>query len=328
MASHRITDRGQNPCSSARSCAAPGGLVHGAGTCACAGAPACAIAGLPDDTSDRPASCSPASPLGAASRGSSGSQIAAARARSRGCATAAPIDPERCFSHTTRSARSRRAAALCAPSPRNAPESTGPAHDGAPASELFSDHLAQDVLIEREIGYETLQARVLITQLAQLVDLGEPELRVLLLPEVKARLAHPDLTAHIRHRCAAFRLAQCHGNLLIRKTLPLHGPLLPIWRTSEVQLSPVLNRPEIGNEVNIIRNRMKIEAAVRDARAFRKVQQEFGKFDAYCWQFVGGRPRLNRWKSTRQIPATTPESEALSKDLKRRGFSFVGPTVA
>lgn len=72
---------------------------------------------------------------------------------------------------------------------------------------------------------------------------------------------------------------------------------------------------------------MKIQASVRNARAFRKVQEEFGKFDAYCWQFVGGRPRLNRWKSTRQIPATTPESEALSKDLKRRGFSFVGPTV-
>ena len=73
---------------------------------------------------------------------------------------------------------------------------------------------------------------------------------------------------------------------------------------------------------------MKIEAAVRNARAFLKVQEESGKFDADCWQFVGGRPRLNRWKSTRQIPAMTPESEALSKDLKRRGFSFVGPTVA
>ena len=74
-------------------------------------------------------------------------------------------------------------------------------------------------------------------------------------------------------------------------------------------------------------NRMKIEAAVRNARAFLKVQEEFGKFDSYCWQFVGGQPRLNRWKSTRQIPATTPESDALSKDLKRRGFSFVGPAV-
>ena len=78
----------------------------------------------------------------------------------------------------------------------------------------------------------------------------------------------------------------------------------------------------------IIRNRMKIEAAVCNARAFLKVQEEFGEFDSYCWRFVGGRPKRNRWKATRQIPATSPESEAFSKDLKQRGFSFVGPTVA
>jgi len=95
-----------------------------------------------------------------------------------------------------------------------------------------------------------------------------------------------------------------------------------VRRYSESRILRLLSDPDI------IRNRMKIEAAVRNARAFLKIQEEFGKFDAYCWQFVGGRPRLNRWKSTRQIPATTPESEALSKDLKRRGFSFVGPTVA
>jgi DNA-3-methyladenine glycosylase I len=73
---------------------------------------------------------------------------------------------------------------------------------------------------------------------------------------------------------------------------------------------------------------MKIEAAVRNARAFLKVQEEFGTFDSYCWQFVGGRQKLNRWKTARQIPATSPESETFSKNLKRRGFSFVGPTVA
>jgi DNA-3-methyladenine glycosylase I len=73
---------------------------------------------------------------------------------------------------------------------------------------------------------------------------------------------------------------------------------------------------------------MKIEAAVRNARAFLKIQEEFGGFDSYCWRFVGGKPKLGRWKATRQIPATSPESEALSKDLKQRGFSFVGPTVA
>jgi DNA-3-methyladenine glycosylase I len=77
----------------------------------------------------------------------------------------------------------------------------------------------------------------------------------------------------------------------------------------------------------IIRNRLKIEAAVRNARAFLAVQDEFGSFNAYCWQFVDGRPRLNRWKTMSEVPATSPESDAFSKDLKRRGFSFVGSTV-
>jgi DNA-3-methyladenine glycosylase I len=80
-------------------------------------------------------------------------------------------------------------------------------------------------------------------------------------------------------------------------------------------------------EPGIIRNRLKIAAAVTNARAFLAVQKEFGSFDAYCWQFVGGRPRQNRWKSPRQIPAMTAESDAFSRDLKRRGFSFVGSTV-
>ena len=77
----------------------------------------------------------------------------------------------------------------------------------------------------------------------------------------------------------------------------------------------------------IIRNRMKIEAAVRNAGALLKVQEEFGSFDSYCWRFVDGRPKINRWKIMRQIPATSPESDAFSKDLKQRGFSFVGSTV-
>jgi DNA-3-methyladenine glycosylase I len=76
----------------------------------------------------------------------------------------------------------------------------------------------------------------------------------------------------------------------------------------------------------IIRNRMKIKAAVRNARAFLQVQEEFGSFDSYCWRFVDGQPKLNRWKIMRQIPATSVESDAF-KDLKHRGFSFVGPTV-
>ena len=72
---------------------------------------------------------------------------------------------------------------------------------------------------------------------------------------------------------------------------------------------------------------MKIEAAVRNGRAFIKIQEEFGSFDSYCWRFVDGRPKLNRWKTMRQIPAPSPQSDAFSRDLKHRGFSFVGSTV-
>jgi DNA-3-methyladenine glycosylase I len=77
----------------------------------------------------------------------------------------------------------------------------------------------------------------------------------------------------------------------------------------------------------IIRNRQKIEAAVRNARAFLAIQEEFESFDAYSWRFVDGHPKINGWKVTKQIPATSPESDAFSKDLKSRGFSFVGSTV-
>jgi DNA-3-methyladenine glycosylase I len=77
----------------------------------------------------------------------------------------------------------------------------------------------------------------------------------------------------------------------------------------------------------IIRNRLKIISAVQNAKAFLEVQNEFGSFDSYIWTFVGGKPRVNRWKKLRDIPAATPESEAMSKDLIRRGFRFVGPTI-
>jgi DNA-3-methyladenine glycosylase I len=84
---------------------------------------------------------------------------------------------------------------------------------------------------------------------------------------------------------------------------------------------------KLTSNPGIVRNRLKIAAAVRNARAFLAIQEEFGSFNDYCWRFVDGRPRLNRWKATRQIPATSPESDAFSKDLKARGFSFVGSTV-
>ena len=106
------------------------------------------------------------------------------------------------------------------------------------------------------------------------------------------------------------------------------------YRRAFSQFDPVkvarYTRPRIEKLVAdpaIIRNRLKIEAAVRNARAFLDVQNEFGSFNEYCWRFVDGRPRRNRWKTTSDIPATSPESDAFSKDLKRRGFSFVGSTV-
>lgn len=77
----------------------------------------------------------------------------------------------------------------------------------------------------------------------------------------------------------------------------------------------------------IIRNRLKVESAVSNARAFLAVQEEFGSFDEYIWGFVGGKSRVNRRRTLRQVPATTRESDALSRDLKRRGFRFVGSTV-
>lgn len=78
---------------------------------------------------------------------------------------------------------------------------------------------------------------------------------------------------------------------------------------------------------SIVRNKLKITSAINNARQFLKVQSEFGSFDAYLWGFVGGKPMLNRFAHHSDLPASTPESEALSRDLKKRGFTFVGPTI-
>jgi len=94
-----------------------------------------------------------------------------------------------------------------------------------------------------------------------------------------------------------------------------------VARYSDRRIEKLVLNPEI------IRNRLNIEAAVGNARAFLKIREQFGSFDSYCWRFVGGQPKQNRWKIMRQIPATSVESEAFSKDLKGHGFSFVGPTV-
>jgi DNA-3-methyladenine glycosylase I len=80
-------------------------------------------------------------------------------------------------------------------------------------------------------------------------------------------------------------------------------------------------------DAGIVRNRMKIGAAIDNAHAFLAVQEAFGSFDAYLWRFVGGRAKVNAWREMSEVPASTPESDALSRDLQKRGFRFVGPTI-
>jgi DNA-3-methyladenine glycosylase I len=94
-----------------------------------------------------------------------------------------------------------------------------------------------------------------------------------------------------------------------------------VARFTETQVRKLIQDP------SIIRNRRKVESAVRNARAFLAVQEEFGSFDRYAWEFVGGRPRVNRWRRVGEIPPTTRESDSFSEDLKERGFNFVGSTI-
>ena len=86
-------------------------------------------------------------------------------------------------------------------------------------------------------------------------------------------------------------------------------------------------KPLLLKNSGIIRNRLKIDSAVTNAQAFLAVQEEFGSFDRYVWQFVGGKPIVNRWAKMAQVQATSAMSDALSKDLKKRGFRFVGSTI-
>lgn len=84
---------------------------------------------------------------------------------------------------------------------------------------------------------------------------------------------------------------------------------------------------ELLQDEGIIRNKLKVRSAVTNAQLFLGIQAEFGSFDTYIWEFVGGEPIINHWKSMKEVPATTKESDALSKDLKKRGFKFVGSTI-
>ena len=94
-----------------------------------------------------------------------------------------------------------------------------------------------------------------------------------------------------------------------------------VARFRESRLEKLMQDP------GIVRNRLKIWGAVSSAKAFLQVQKEFGSFDAFIWQFVGGKPKVNKWKSLSEVPANTPESDAMSKELKKRGFKFVGSTI-
>jgi DNA-3-methyladenine glycosylase I len=84
---------------------------------------------------------------------------------------------------------------------------------------------------------------------------------------------------------------------------------------------------QLLHDPGIVRNKLKLASAVENAKAFLRVQEEFGSFDRYIWQFVGGKPRVNARQSLKQVPARTSESDAMSKDLKKRGFRFVGSTI-
>lgn len=87
------------------------------------------------------------------------------------------------------------------------------------------------------------------------------------------------------------------------------------------------DRVRLLADAGIVRNRLKIEAAIQNAKAFLAVQEEFGSFDRYIWSFVACKSKLNQWRSMKDVPSRTPESDAMSKDLKKRGFKFVGSTI-
>ena len=94
-----------------------------------------------------------------------------------------------------------------------------------------------------------------------------------------------------------------------------------VARYDEAKIAELLENP------GIVRNRAKVRAAVQNAQAFLQIQEAFGSFDSYIWQFVDGQPKINRWQTLSDVPAETAESRAMSKDLKKRGFTFVGPTI-
>lgn len=99
------------------------------------------------------------------------------------------------------------------------------------------------------------------------------------------------------------------------------------FRAEKIARYGVRDVKRLLGDAGIVRNKLKIAATIQNAKAFLAVQKEFGSFDAYLWSFVGGKPKQNRWRSMKQVPARTAESDAMSRDLLRRGFKFVGSTI-
>jgi DNA-3-methyladenine glycosylase I len=105
-----------------------------------------------------------------------------------------------------------------------------------------------------------------------------------------------------------------------RKALDNFDPVR-VARYSEARIAKLLQNP------GLIRNRLKIESAVNNAKQFLEIQEHFGAFDKFIWQFVDGQPRVNRYRESSEVPARTPQSDAMSRELKTRGFTFVGSTI-
>jgi len=115
--------------------------------------------------------------------------------------------------------------------------------------------------------------------------------------------------------------------LTILRKRPNYRKAFDAFNPAKIAAYDTAKRKILLSDAGIIRNKLKIDAAIQNASSFLAVQQEFGSFDRYIWQFVGGSPLKNSWKSVSQIPAATRLSAALSMDLKKRGFKFVGPTI-
>jgi DNA-3-methyladenine glycosylase I len=100
-----------------------------------------------------------------------------------------------------------------------------------------------------------------------------------------------------------------------------------LFQAEKIALYDERKAAELLQNEGIVRNRLKIASTIQNAQSYLKIRDEFGSFDAYIWQFVGGKPIVNVWKSMSEVPAKTPVSDAMSKDLKKRGFNFVGSTI-